>query len=181
MSIPDTKKTKADAKGAGQFIIENLIIPGGKYLEVGVFRGMTLTQIVDNTNMIVTGVDRWKVVSKEIYDDHNVNTHDLPYFYYWLQTHYGNRCRLIRDSSDEAAKRFKSVGEKFDVIFIDGDHTYEGVRKDLALYWPLLKDKGIFSGHDYQIASVKKAVDEFAKKHGLRIQQGPCSIWWINT
>jgi len=37
---------------------------------------------------------------------------------------------------------------KFDLIFIDGDHSYEGVKKDFEMYVPLLKDGGLLLMHD---------------------------------
>jgi predicted O-methyltransferase YrrM len=35
-----------------------------------------------------------------------------------------------------------------DVLFIDGDHTYEGVRRDFELYSPLVRGGGIIVLHD---------------------------------
>ena len=35
-----------------------------------------------------------------------------------------------------------------DLLFIDGDHTYEGVRKDFDMYSPLVRDGGIIVLHD---------------------------------
>jgi len=41
---------------------------------------------------------------------------------------------------------------KYDVIFIDGDHSYEGVKSDYINSLPLLNEKGIMIFHD--IASI---------------------------
>lgn len=38
--------------------------------------------------------------------------------------------------------------EKFDLIFIDGDHSYEGVKQDFNDYKSLLSDNGILVFHD---------------------------------
>jgi cephalosporin hydroxylase len=38
-------------------------------------------------------------------------------------------------------------GRSVDFLFIDGDHTYEGVKKDFEMYSPLVK-KGIIAFHD---------------------------------
>lgn len=38
--------------------------------------------------------------------------------------------------------------KKIDVLFIDGDHTYEGVKKDFKMYSPLVKKNGIVAFHD---------------------------------
>ena len=43
-----------------------------------------------------------------------------------------------------------SVGKlgKFDLIFIDADHTYEGVRADFENFSPFLSDVGVIGFHD---------------------------------
>jgi len=35
-----------------------------------------------------------------------------------------------------------------DFLFIDGDHSYEGVKKDFEMYSPLVKKEGIIAFHD---------------------------------
>jgi predicted O-methyltransferase YrrM len=49
-----------------------------------------------------------------------------------------------------------------DFIYIDAEHTYESVKRDLELYLPKLKKGGIIGGHDYHEVwpGVCKAVDE---------------------
>lgn len=37
---------------------------------------------------------------------------------------------------------------KVDFLFIDGDHTYEGVKKDYEMYSPLVKRDGVIAFHD---------------------------------
>jgi len=39
-------------------------------------------------------------------------------------------------------------GNELDVLFIDGDHTYDGVRKDFLMYSPLVKKTGLIIFHD---------------------------------
>jgi predicted O-methyltransferase YrrM len=39
-------------------------------------------------------------------------------------------------------------GEKIDFLFIDGDHTYQGVKADFELYSPLVKSGGLIGFHD---------------------------------
>lgn len=40
------------------------------------------------------------------------------------------------------------AGEELDFIFIDGDHTYEGVKQDYEMYKHLVKDGGYIAFHD---------------------------------
>jgi len=51
-----------------------------------------------------------------------------------------------RATFDKVSSIFEN--EKIDFVFIDGDHSYEGVRKDFELYYPLVADDGIIAFHD---------------------------------
>jgi predicted O-methyltransferase YrrM len=59
---------------------------------------------------------------------------------------------LLRCDShlDESVKKIKEIlnGKQMDFIFIDGDHSYEGVKKDLEIYSPLVRKGGIIAFHD---------------------------------
>jgi cephalosporin hydroxylase len=64
----------------------------------------------------------------------------------------GQEIYLIRrDSHDpqtlEEVKRILG-GERVDFLFIDGDHTYEGVKRDFEMYSPLVREGGIIAFHD---------------------------------
>ena len=51
-------------------------------------------------------------------------------------------------------------GEKPDMLFIDGDHHYEPVKRDIANGLAMLRAGGLLCGHDYDWKTVKQAVDE---------------------
>lgn len=55
--------------------------------------------------------------------------------------------------------------EPLNMIYLDGSHTYEGVCKDVAAWYPHLADKGILVFHDYgnRKHEVTKAVDDSMK------------------
>jgi cephalosporin hydroxylase len=40
------------------------------------------------------------------------------------------------------------AGRELDLLFIDGDHSAEGVRRDFEMYAPLVRDGGIIALHD---------------------------------
>lgn len=62
------------------------------------------------------------------------------------------KLHLIRGNShhQETLGKLKELlgGEKLDFVFIDGDHTYEGVKKDFEMYSPLVKAGAIIAFHD---------------------------------
>jgi len=37
----------------------------------------------------------------------------------------------------------------FDFVYVDARHDFKGVLQDMQLWWPKLKQGGIFAGHDY--------------------------------
>jgi predicted O-methyltransferase YrrM len=60
------------------------------------------------------------------------------------------RMHLIRGDSHsgEVAGKVKHITQSLDVVFIDGDHTYEGVKHDFLSYFPLVRQSGIIAFHD---------------------------------
>jgi cephalosporin hydroxylase len=47
----------------------------------------------------------------------------------------------------------EKVKGNYDLLFIDGDHAYESVKKDFEMYSPLVKNGGIIAFHDIFIIS----------------------------
>lgn len=73
-----------------------------------------------------------------------------------------DKVTVYRITSNDAVKLLK---DKYDFIYIDGLHTYEGVKEDIINYQPLVKEGGVIGGHDYgtthrHLLGVTKAVDE---------------------
>lgn len=50
----------------------------------------------------------------------------------------------------------KVKDKKYDVLFIDGDHSYEGVKQDFYMYRPLVKDNGVIILHDVKECDLHK-------------------------
>lgn len=65
----------------------------------------------------------------------------------FFRTHYPPR--FIKETSENAFYNFFIPQDiKIDILFIDGDHTYEGVKKDFELYSTILSTNGIIIIHD---------------------------------
>jgi predicted O-methyltransferase YrrM len=72
---------------------------------------------------------------------------------------FENKVEAIESDSIKAATHFPKM--EVDMIFIDGDHTYEGCLKDIRTWLPYLKKGGIMAFHDFDDASgITKAVFE---------------------
>ena len=73
--------------------------------------------------------------------------------FYQVLRELGNDARHLKMNSEIAApiiaQEYKRAGRLADAIFIDGDHSYQGVKQDLSLYFPLVKSGGLLIVHDY--------------------------------
>ena len=60
---------------------------------------------------------------------------------------FGERAVLLREWSPEAAIMFGE--EMVDLIYLDSDHSLEGVRADIQAWWPIIKRGAYLGGHDH--------------------------------
>lgn len=61
---------------------------------------------------------------------------------------------------------------KFDLLFIDGDHSYEGVKKDFLMYKKLVTRGGIIAFHDVHLNGVQKLWNEIKDSYDHSEIQG---------
>jgi predicted O-methyltransferase YrrM len=62
----------------------------------------------------------------------------------------------IKDFSYAVLDKFED--NSLDFVYVDGDHTYEGVVRDIKMYLPKIKVGGFIAGHDLGRESVTKAL-----------------------
>ena len=91
---------------------------------------------------------------------------------------YNDRIVWIRDLSENAVKLIDD--NSLDFVYIDGNHLYRWVKKDLELWYPKLKSDGFLCGHDFNRFDVARAVVEFSNKIGANIECGGFPTdWWM--
>jgi predicted O-methyltransferase YrrM len=76
------------------------------------------------------------------------------------------RLLLRSDSHDpKTARRVQQVldGRQLDFLFIDGDHRYESVKRDFALYSPMVRPGGLIAFHDIVAVSEPGFVREVSE------------------
>lgn len=78
---------------------------------------------------------------------------------------------MIEDSVSAAAK---FPDENFDFVYIDAQHEYDSVKRDIEAWYPKVKKGGMLAGHDFG-GDVAKVVRE---KFG-NVDFGFGSDWWI--
>lgn len=150
--------------------------------EIGVSYGFNLVYFLDNIPNISTvyAIDPYipyddgpgGYVSQEIID----KVKEL----FLINVSPYNKVKFINLTSDEA--HLNIAPESLDYIFIDGDHSFNMVYRDMYNYYDKVKPGGVFSGHDFHLSDVNKAVHMFREKRSITSEIKTCanSVWyWI--
>ena len=155
---------------------QNLI--NKKVLEIGVADGNNALRIYKYLNPSkIFLIDPW-VRQKKRAADRRASDAVHKKAYQKTKSKFSDKnCEIIKNYAENVVDNFED--EFFDFIYIDGDHSYEGCKKDLDLYYPKLKKGGFFGGHDFtgnlnsfvnKKYGVQKAVCEFLISHNKKLQ-----------
>lgn len=120
-----------------------------------------------------------KLYSVDLWESHPDRSGDVASPQEWHTSNYQNVKKLLSEFGDrsEILRGYTSAMAQFvandscDLIYVDADHSYQGVKNDIKAWWNKLKKGGIMAFHDYEMShyGVKDAVTEFANKNGLHI------------
>jgi len=176
----------------------NELFPNGKGVEIGVLNGEYSKIILERwENGQLFMVDAWRHLDGYI----DMNGQDDKYHHDCLiracqnTKQWETRAHIIRMDSVASANMFPD--EYFDFVYIDADHSYEGVVRDMKAWWPKVKKGGLFCGDDYIPQDgdiwltvqgkepvyagkfgVRKAVNEFMQKNGLKVYETTNEPYW---
>ncbi len=135
--------------------------------EVGVLHGALSLSILTKCPQVnpLYLIDSWKpfttppVYSQETWDQRYASVKAK-------MKKYGNRVRIVRSTSIEAANQFKTGS--LDFVYIDANHSFKFVNEDIKAWWPKVKPTGYLAGHDMigRWHGVAKAVEvNFGKQY----------------
>ncbi len=143
--------------------------------EIGVFEGKFTDQILRMVKpRELHLVDPWKHESEEVYKtawfggaaggQAGMDARLARVQARFARGIAAGRLKIQRGYSDAVIGGFPDA--YFDWIYIDGNHLYEFVQKDLELAWRKVRPGGVICGDDYGEGGwweggVKRAVDEF--------------------
>lgn len=128
-------------------------------VEIGAYAGEG-TVILSKYVKKVVSVDPWQN-GYDSFDDASNTTEQAEAAYDERVKNLPN-VQKFKGKSEDWVSAFDD--ESLDVVYIDGDHRYESVKKDLQIWLSKVKKGGIISGHDYGRVGVTEAVDEVIGK-----------------
>jgi len=133
--------------------------------EIGSWKGRSTRALADHTNGVVFAVDTWNGSNEEAHHRELAGRES-----WWLADEFKNNLSdhldarkviMVRQPSLLAARSIVS-SLRFDMVFIDAEHTNEAVKADIAAWRPLVAAGGLLCGHDYggPWTGVTRAVNE---------------------
>ena len=152
-------------------------------LEIGVHRGDFSKKLFLNFRpKKLVLVDPWKVFDESIYKQSWYGNSDKlgqkkqDQYYEEVTNHFekeilNGEVEIFRTTSD---KYFRTNKYKFDLIYIDGNHLYDFVQKDISNSLNHINDDGIIVLDDYKLKGwwndgVTKAIDYFVNAKKIKI------------
>lgn len=153
-------------------------------IEIGVYEGDFSSQILQRKNpRKLHLVDPWEYVPEyedAWYGGSDTTQKEMDEKYEKVKRDFDEYIKkgiveVHRKTSSNAVSTFDD--SSIDWVYIDGNHLYEYVLRDLINYHSKMKDDGLIMGDDYDLEGwwnngVKKAVDEFVedKELGLHVR-----------
>lgn len=142
--------------------------------EIGVMDGNFSQVLLDAVNPIkLVLIDAWEY-RQDLKDSYNTNQEDhnnraVKVYKRFSKHIQDNTINIFRIKSQDSFDIFPD--QYFDWIYVDGEHTYDGLKSDLFNFSTKIKPGGYFIIDDYNShhSGVKTATDEFCKSTGRRI------------
>ena len=153
-----------------------------KVAEIGIWKSRNLKWLLRKYGSHISefwGIDTFEVNIPSLSGRENL---EGPKF--WKEQ-YLHACRLMRYFPQLHIVKATSLiasqlfdGEYFDLIYIDAGHQYPSMIEDIEAWFPLVKEGGFLSGHDYgnkYYPGVKRAVHEIFEDKPTVID----TVWFL--
>ena len=156
------------------------------YVEIGVlYGGSIIEQMKDSQECIFVGIDPFSGYYGNSYDPHRKV--DLTEHYDIVKNNIdennpnNHKYHLLKGFSGDMVDEFKKLNLQIDYLFIDGDHSYQGVMDDFKNYSPFVSKDGIIVFDNYNDNAwqeVTTAVDELLLDTNIELvnKYGNCCV-----
>lgn len=162
-------------------MVNHLIPKNGTIAEIGIFKGefsSFLYETLTPKEFVLIDLFEGEASSGD-HDGNNVSYTNLYSQYARLSEWAKTQTGIHIEKGDSSIILSTYPDQFFDMVYIDGDHSYEGVKKDLEQAIKKVKKGGYIMGHDYEMNmnkakhyytfGVRQAVDEFCNTYSQRL------------
>jgi predicted O-methyltransferase YrrM len=140
-------------------LIKYIFPDNSNYLEIGTYSGNSALLVKKiNPTLNIKCIDPYFENLEYELDLFSATSMDELYYQTYKLLNENN-IQLIRGESEKILPVFED--NYFDIIFIDGDHKYESVEKDILNSYPKVKNNGIMFGHDSGHSEVNDAIKKY--------------------
>ena len=140
--------------------------------EVGVAEGLYSKQMMDWGTKLLYLIDKWEHSEVAGDSDKPQDWHDDNLQQTMMRMAvYDNRPEkyiILQGDSVEMGEHIQD--NSLSMVYLDADHSYEGVKRDIECFYQKVCVGGIIAGHDYLNLSygVNQAVNEFILANGYQ-------------
>jgi predicted O-methyltransferase YrrM len=145
------------------------------YLEIGVWHGASLhwmaQRVLTHAEARGIGVDSWQDRPPEFRGMAEVEKacrRKLEPFQ--------NILLFKANSTDWLRTAYFSMKDRFDLVYIDGDHSASACIQDAVLSWPLVKPGAMLAFDDYETVC-QEPVDAFLRCHDTEVLATGRQLW----
>lgn len=145
-------------------------------VEIGSFLGRSTRALADNTTGIVYAVDDWRG-PRDVKFEITAPEFSAP-FELFLHNMRGLEGRLHVVKADHGNIDLRDIPVLPDMVFIDGDHSYKSVVRDIEFWMEHSAPGALICGHDYSpmFVDVRLAVDTHLKNVSVAPRT---AIWFV--
>lgn len=149
IASPSTQTTDAERKCLAKHAIDRMVLA-----EIGVWHGVTTSVLrkVMNKAGTLFAIDPYYNGSFGFSPQKRIAQHTVS------TTKNGQVCWL-QTTGVEASKDSNVSNRKFDFVFIDGDHSFEGLKGDWECWSELVVEGGVIALHDSRSTPIRNIDD----------------------
>lgn len=152
--------------------------------EIGVWRGRMSEALLSRSDLSLYMIDNWEGLPELAHLGYGASQQPSNKVLAIQRTDFAkDRRHVLQSSSVDAANDIEDGS--LDFVFIDADHSYEGVSADIKAWRQKVRRGGLLCGHDYnnknikEGVEVKQAVDEAVREHNFTLETGKDSTWFV--
>lgn len=172
-------------------VLSNLVRSRGytTLVELGIFKSVTLKYLIETCPQLVYyGVDTFEPKDPSFDLPENLKKTDVDTGYRSysqfplhefrniaesFQRQHPQRVHVITKDTVLASKDF--ADQSVDMVFIDADHTPEGVEADIRAWAPKIKPGGLLTGHDENMPCIRNVLQQLVPGYSTYDD----SVWTI--